>query len=233
MAQAKFPKTIDGWNTYFLVAVVYINTHEARLNVLPANLTELNDLYDNAALSNGWLQVFPLTQGSQATTSLRTTRDKLIDDIKDVLQRIYGDIPERELTNDDRNELRIFARDTTPTARGPITTAPDVALTPLEGAKIRQRLRFDTDKNRASMHPLADGWERAVKIGGGPPANPSECPIRETGSGALSTIDAGMDNDRKSYYAFFRWVNISNPENNSGWSPMKVVTVSGGTVGTE
>ena len=233
MAQAKFPTTNDGWNTYLAVAVSYLNTHEARLNVLPADLTELNDLHDNAALGTGWLQVFPLTQGAQATSSLRETRDELIDDIKDVLQRIYGDIPERDLTNDDRAELKIPKRDTKPTARGPITTAPDVALTPLEGAKICQRLRFDTDKNRASMHPLADGWERAVKIGGAPPASPRECPIRETGSGALSTIDAGMDNDRKSYYAFFRWVNISNPENNSGWSPMKVVTISGGTVGTE
>ncbi len=233
MAQAKFPNTIDGWNSYYGVAIPYLNTHEARLNVLPADLTELNDLHDNAALGNGWLQVFPLTQGAQATSSLRNTRDELIEDMKDVLQRIYGDIPERDLTNDDRAELKIPKRDTKATARGPITTAPDVALTPLEGAKIRQRLRFDTDKNRASMHPLADGWERAVKIGGGPPANPSESPIRETGTGALNTIDAGMDNDRKSYYAFFRWINISNPENNSGWSPMKVVTISGGTVGTE
>lgn len=233
MAQAKFPKTIDGWNTYFGVAVPYLDTHHTRLNVLPDDRTELNDLYDDSTTGNGWLQVFPLTQGAKATSSLRETRDELIEDMKDVLQRIYADIPERDLTNDDRAELKIPKRDTKPTARGPITTAPDVALAPLEGAKIKQRLRYDTDKTRASMHPLADGWERAVKIGGAPPANPSECPIRETGSGALSTIDVGMDNDRKSYYAFFRWVNISNKENNSGWSPMKVVTVSGGTVGTE
>ena len=83
------------------------------------------------------------------------------------------------------------------------------------------------------MHPLADGWEKAVKIGGTAPANPSECPIRVTGSKALTTFDADMQNDRKSYYAFYRWVNITNPVNNSGWSSMKVVTISGGTVVTE
>ena len=233
MAQAKFPTTLDGWNTYFGVAVPYINTHDARLNVLAADLTELNELYDQPGTQDAWRQVFSLTQGAQATTALRARRNKLQDKIEDVLQRIYADIPERDLTEDDRQELRIFERDTERTARGPIPTAPDVALTPLEGAKIRQRLRFDTDNNRASMHPLADGWERAVKIGGSPPATPSQCPIRETGTGALTTIDVGMENDRQSYYAFFRWVNITNPENNSGWSPMKVVTVSGGTVGTE
>lgn len=233
MAQSQFPDTLDGWNTYFGVSVPYINTHNARLNVLPADLVELNELYDQPGTQVAWLQVFPLTQGAQATKSLRTTRDQLVKDIKDVLQRIYNDIPERDLTNDDRNQLRIFARDLKPTERGPISTAPDVALTPQEGAKIKQRLRFDTDKNRASMHPLADGWERAVKIGGGPPATPSQCPIRETGTKALTTFDAGMDNDGERYYAFYRWANFSNKENNSGWSPMKVVTISGGTVGTE
>jgi hypothetical protein len=233
MAQAKYPKTIDAWNSYFWVAIPYINTHQARLGISSANRSALNNLYDDPATGNGWLQIFPKTQGNEATTALRKTRNKLRSDIQDLLQIIYLDIPESKLTEDDRQALRTFKRDTKATARGPISTAPDVSLTPLEGAKIRQRLRFDTDKNRASTHPLADGWERAVKIGGTAPANPDQCPIRETGTKALSTISAGMANDGKRYYAFYRWANFTNKANNSGWSPMKVVTVSGGTVVTE
>ncbi len=126
MAQAKFPKNLNEWNTYFGVVVAYLNTHSARLNVSAANLTALNDFYDNAALGNGWLQIFPKTQGDEATTALRKTRNKLRDNMKGLLQDIYGDIPESSLTENDRVALKIFERDTKPTARGPITTAPDV-----------------------------------------------------------------------------------------------------------
>ena len=233
MAQAKYPRTNDGWNTYFGVSVPYLNTHQARLGISAANRAALNVFYDDPATGNGWLQVFPKTQSDEATTALRKTRNKLRNDMKDLLQIIYLDIPESKLTENDRVALRISKRDSKSTARGLITSAPDVALTPLEGAKIKQRLRYDTDKDRASMHPLADAWERAAKIGGTPPANPDECPLRVTGSKALRTFDAGMENDRKPLYAFYRWINNSNPANNSGWSPMKVITITGGTVVTE
>ena len=234
MAVAKFPIKLGELNIYYNTAVPYLDTHKTRLGVSTSNITTLKNLHDDSVANNGWIQVFPLTQSRATSTgTLRDRRNNLRKDITAKLKEIYGDIPKSILTENDRNILHIFVRDLKPTARGPISTAPDVALTPQEGAKIKQRLRFDTDKNRASTHPLADGWERAVKIGGGPPATPSQCPIRETGTKALSTINAGMENDGERYYAFFRWVNFSNKENNSGWSPMKVVTISGGTVGTE
>ncbi len=101
----------------------------------------------------------------------------------------------------------------------PITTAPDASFTPLEGAKIRQHLRVDEDASRASIHPLSDAWERVYKIGSPAPANPAACPLKDVGSKALTTFNAGMDNDGKKLYAFFRWINMSNPANNGPTAP--------------
>ena len=234
MATAKFPKKLAEVNTNFTTAVPYLDTHKTHLNVSTANMSALNDLYSDSSGGTGWIEVYPLTTNRATSTgALRDRRNVLLKEIKDLLKVIYGDVPVSVLTEVDRNTLRIFKRDTTPTARGPIPTAPDVAFTPLEGGQIRQRLRVDTDATRASVHPLADGWERVAKIGGTPPANVSECPLKHNGTDALSTFDAGQENDGKRLYAFIRWINLGNSANNSAWSSMEIVTISAGTVDTE
>lgn len=134
------------------------------------------------------------------------------------------------ITSTDRIALHLLERDRQPTLRGEISTAPDVALTPLEGGKIRQRLRVDTDSSKASIHPLADGWKRYMKIGAPAPANNLACPLIDIGSKALTTFNGGVENDGKKMYCFFQWINISHPEKNSPISPMAVVTISAGTV---
>jgi len=233
MATANFPKTLAAVNTNFTTAVPYINTNRSRLNVSTPNNDALQLLYTDAAAGTGWIEVYPLTTNRATSTgALRDRRDTLIKEITALLRVIYGDVPESVLTEVDRNTLRIFKRDTTPTARGPIPTAPDVAFTPLEGGKIKQRLRVDDDASRASIHPLADGWQRVAKIGGAPPANVTECPLKHSGTDALSTFDAGQENDGKRLYAFIRWINLGNAANNSAWSSMEVVTISAGTVGS-
>mgnify|MGYP001579323856 CR=1 FL=1 len=136
-----------------------------------------------------------------------------------------------KITEADRLALNLPERDRERTPRAPITTAPDVALTPLEGGFIRQRQRVDADQTKASIHPLADGWKRYMKIGSPAPKNHIECPLIDVGSKALITFDGGVENDGKKIYAFYQWINMSNPANNSPVSPMAIVTVSAGTVG--
>ncbi len=234
MATASFQTKLAEVNTYFTTAVPYLDTHKTRLNVSTANMDAVNALYSDSSGGTGWIEVYPLTTNRATSTgALRDRRNTLLKEIKALLKAIYGDVPESVLTDVDRNTLRIFVRDTTPTARGPIPTAPDVAFTPLEGGKIKQRLRVDDDATRASIHPLADGWERVSKIGGTPPANVSECPVKDSGTDALSTFDAGQENDGKRLYAFIRWINLGNAANNSAWSSMEIVTISAGTVGSE
>lgn len=233
MAKASFPIKLGEYNTYVLAAVPYLDTNKARLNVSTPNMDALNDLYSDTTGGTGWVEVYPLTRNRATSTgALRDRRNALRKDITDLLRVIYGDVPQSVLTATDRNMLRIFERDNIPTKRGKIDTAPDVALLALEGGKIQQRLRVDTDATRASKHPLADGWKRVAKIGGGPPADHTECPIVESGTDALTTFDGGQENDGKRLYAFVRWINLSNAANNSGWSAMAVVTISAGTVGS-
>jgi len=232
MARSKFPRTLGEFNTFILTAIPYLVAEQARLLITLANITALNLLYDDPSTGNGWLQIWPLTQNRATSTgALRDQRNLLRKSITTSLRAIFGDLPESALTEADRNTLRIYRRDITPTARGPITSPPYVSLISLPSGKIRQRLRVATDASRASRHPLADGWERVMKIGGPPPANPDECPIKATGSAALSTFDGGMENDGLRVYAFVRWININNPANSSGWSSMAVATISAGTVG--
>ena len=236
MAESSRISRADGpFNTYANSSVTYLDATDPITgipNYVRLGLT-VGQRNGWAGRKNTWNNKYALwadlnTRTLPVTAEKNNAKQDFIDFVQPLLNFIAG---RTELLEADFAAFNIKKRDTRPTPRGPITTVPDVALSPLEGAKIRQRLRFDTDRDRASMHPLADGWERAVKIGGSPPANPNQCPIRETGTGALSTVNAGMENDRKSYYAFYRWVNITNPVNNSGWSPMEVVTISGGTVG--
>ncbi len=233
MGQAKFQKKLEEINSYYGVSVPYIDANKTRLNVSTENNDALQLLHSDPSTGNGWTQLWALTiNKATATEPVRRQRNKLRKVITAKLREIYFDIPESALTEVDRSTLRIFKRDAKPSARGKITTAPDVAFTPLEGGEIRQRLRVDDDATRASRHPLADGWERVSKIGGTPPADASECPVNNTGTEALSTFNAGQKNDGKRIYAFVRWINLSNPVNNSPWSSMEVVTISAGTVGS-
>jgi len=232
MAEATFPTALDDYNTYYTIAIPYLDANSARLNVDASKLSDLNDFFDEPASGTGWLQVYPLTTDrATATGTLRDQRDDLIEDIDELLREIYQNVPEADLTQTDRAKLRIF-EDAAPSERTAIQTAPDVALTAMEGGRIRQRLRVDEDADRASRHPDATGWERVSKIGGPPPANPGACPIKETGTRALTVIDPGTEHDGERYYCFVRWVIFGQEEKNGPWSGMEVITISAGTVGS-
>ncbi len=233
MSVAKFPNTLSDTNNYYGISVPWINSEAARLNVNSTRLGELNDLYDEPAAGTGWLQIYPLTMDDTTVTpSLRDTRKDLIVAVNDKLREIYLNLPEADLTQTDRNKLRIFKRKPR-SIRTRINEAPDVALTTMEGGNIRQRLRFDTDENRASRHPDADGWIRVSKTVGAPPSSPEDCPVKEEGTRVLSTIEAGSVNDRQPYYCFVRWAIFGQSAKNGPWSGMEVVSISAGTVGTE
>ncbi len=125
MAKAKFPTSLKELNTYFGTTVPYIAANGTRLSVSSANNDVLQLLYTDPATGNGWIQVYPLTTNRATSTgSLRDKRDNLRTNIVAKLKEIYGDVPESVLTVDDRNNLRIFVRDTTPTEIQPVDFAP-------------------------------------------------------------------------------------------------------------
>jgi len=222
----EFNLYITGTNTYLLAPDPMFGTNWQRLGLLAAEMASWT------AFRNDWVLTYAL-YGSDNTRTPTVTKHK--NDIKanfatfneSLLTRMEGS---PNIVDADRAQLNIPKPDRTPTARGPITTAPDASLTAQEGAKLQIRLRVDTDATRASIHPLADGWQMVYKIGTPAPANPEACPNNHIGTKALTVFEGGMPNDGKKLYAFFRWVNISNPANNGPWSAMEIATISGGTV---
>ena len=125
MAQANFQQKLSQLNTYFLTAILYIDANRSRLSVSTENNDALQLLHDDPATGNGWIQVYPLTTNRATSTgTLRDKRDNLRTAIVKKLREIYGDVPESVLTEDDRNSLRIFLRDTTPTEIQPVDFAP-------------------------------------------------------------------------------------------------------------
>lgn len=131
------------------------------------------------------------------------------------------------ITDNDRMTMGIPPRDFEPTPRGKIETVPVVELLAIGGGDIKVRTRVTKDQTRYSKHPLADGIEVKytwVPKGEMPPEKPDDCTKTQNSKKATFIIHCGPGNAGESFYGFFRWVNITNPENSGQWSnAIKVV----------
>ena len=120
-------------------------------------------------------------------------------------------------------------RDTEPTPRPKIATVPIVGLRAIGGGSIEVRCRVTTDQTRFSMHPAADVIEckfTLVPIGEVPPDNWDDCPKTQVSKKARFIIPAGAKGIGQRLYGFFRWANLSNPQNNGDWSNAITVAIA-------
>ena len=111
--------------------------------------------------------------------------------------------------------------DPEPTPRGKIDLVPYVFLKPLAGGVIEVRTQTEQDATRVSMHKLADGIEcrwTLVPKGEMPPEGHEDAKNAVVSRKARFTIDCGDKNAGDSFYGFFRWVNLSVPDNSGSWS---------------
>ncbi|MBI4833331.1 MAG: hypothetical protein HY811_00725 [Planctomycetes bacterium] len=121
----------------------------------------------------------------------------------------------------DRRRMRLTVRDVEPTPRGKITSFPIIGLIAVGGGSIEVRARVTTDQTRSSMHSLADAVEvryTLVPKGEMPPDDPESCPKNQVSKKARFSIACGVKNAGDTFYGFFRWVNLTNPQNNSDWT---------------
>ena len=145
------------------------------------------------------------------------------------------------LTSDDRSTFNLPERDTTPTARGPITEVPVGNIKGSGGGMVEIRARRGTDASRPSLHPLADAVELRYQImtdsSATDPTNPDpartdqvptpdDCPQSAISKSALWRINTGTQYTGKRIIGFIRWVNLTNPANNSGWSDLMTTIIS-------
>jgi len=133
------------------------------------------------------------------------------------------------ITRDERIEIGVPPRDFEPTPRGKIETVPVVELLAMGGGDVKVRCRVTKDQTRYSKHPLADGIEVKytwVPKGEMPPEKPDDCSKAQNSKKATFIIHCGPGNAGETFYGFFRWVNITNPENSGQWSNFIKVVIA-------
>lgn len=144
------------------------------------------------------------------------------------------------ITSDDRGALNLPERDAA-TERPQIEDTPYGKLLAMDGGNIKVRVRTTSDGNRASRHPDADHVEmRYALVSSTQPIQDTPLPLGNDNNSELSTknripnsamecvntvssrkaifiVKLGQENSGKRIFAFFRWVNTSNPEYSGPW----------------
>ena len=111
--------------------------------------------------------------------------------------------------------------DLEPTPRGKINSIPVVEALPIGGGDIKTGCRVTRDQTRPNRHPLADGVEVQytwVPKGEMPPEKPEDCKHTLVSKKAQFIIHCGPGNAGETFWGFFRWVNLSVPDNSGSWS---------------
>jgi hypothetical protein len=133
------------------------------------------------------------------------------------------------VTDEQRSEMALTIRDTEPTPRGKIDVIPYVNLKAIGGGDVQVRCRTEKDQTRASMHPLADAIECRyilVPVGEMPPAGQKDAKNTQVSRKARFTVSLGDEQAGQRFYGFFRWANLTNPQNSGPWSPTQTVIIA-------
>ena len=133
------------------------------------------------------------------------------------------------VTDLDRKSMGIPPRDTEPTPRGKIPTIPVVELLPIGGGDIKSSCRVTRDQTRPNRHPLADGVEVQytwVPKGEMPPEKPEDAKHTLFSKKAQFIIHCGPGNAGETFWGFFRWANLSVPDNSGQWSKAIQVVIA-------
>jgi len=221
MASRRFPQKDAEFNNYVNDAIPRMASEQARLNI---DVDMLNDIQ---ALYTTWQTKYPASQNpSTATSVIIAEKNDLRKDMQTLMRDIYDDMPDSALNETDRQVFNLPERDTTPTARGQINDVPVVGLKPIGGGQVRIRARTTTDATRASRHELADGIEVKYLISDDtPPQSVNDCPNSFISKKALFSLSLDSENAGKRFYAYLRWVNLTNQNNNGPWSSLNQTVI--------
>jgi hypothetical protein len=173
-----------------------------------------------------WIELYPKytnisTRTSVVTKSKNDFKSEFRAFTKAPLQRMEAS---ENLTTGDRLIFNLPERDRTLTRRGAITDIPIGNLVGKGGGMLEVRARRGNDANRCSKHPLADAVEFRYHLAA-PESNPLTtapepmlCTNVLFSKAALWRVNLGSAAQGKRVMGYLRWVNLSNPANNSGWS---------------
>ena len=219
---ATFPTTQAENVSYAKDVVPYLIANKVRLSITNENTGIMNaKLTEVDAI---WTQhEDPLQKGNEI---INEKTGKRINEMLDILDDVYDDIPQSALTEDDKKKLRIFDKKPKGT-RPKITTAPFSDLKVGDGGTVKVTNRVESDSERASRHEDAEQIEMAYQIGGTAPVGASGTTLRQTFTKAIHTLQFDVnENSGKTLYAFFRWRNAVNPEKSSPWGQIMTIVIS-------
>ncbi len=132
MAGGPFPDKNSEINGYFNSVIPYLTANAARLLIDSTYLSDLDTLYDNSTgveEEDGWSQLWVVyDDAAKVNTTIRNLIKARKKQIKELLQKIYGDLPKSKLTQQDRLTLHIPERDTEPTPVPVATHAPVISF---------------------------------------------------------------------------------------------------------
>ena len=229
MATNRIPLNDEPFNSYINSSYAYLfaSTGGTQNYVrLGLDITEAGSWETQRnAWNPNWAKYIDLSQRTRAVKDLKNNMKAAFIAFASPLLTRMSVSP--NINTDDREALNLPERDTNPTRRGKITTAPDVNIIPNEGGFMKIKTRVDSDASRASMHPLADAVEMKYQIGGTAPTSASQCTNTFMSKKALFEFDAGQENAGQRLYIFCRYVNISNHENDGPWTTMHNAIIEG------
>lgn len=202
------------------------------------------------AYRDQWIIVYPkYTDPAQRTTTIKDAKNLLKKDFTTFAENPLKLIEASgNITSADRGTFRLPERDRTPTARGAITGVPFGKLKGTGGGIMEVRVRREEDATYASMHPLADALEfryLLIDAPGSPPPppeppagepeednedevipTPEKLPLSFTSKKAFWRMNLGTQYQGKRIIGYVRWVNLTKPEHNSGWSDLMTTFIS-------
>jgi hypothetical protein len=87
-------------------------------------------------------------------------------------------------------------------------------------ALLSQTAAGGTAPQDPTTPPPTSGGETRTPLGNAIPESPLDCPFVFTSTKATFAIKLGAQHSGKRFYAFFRWVNLSNSDNSGDWGLM-------------
>ena len=225
----QIPTVLAEFNTFVnrIIPFMANPANQNRLGVSNDNKNLMEEQLGDSTTGGSWIYLWALTSSeTTATKPLRKSRDDLIKVMSALIRRVYDDIPESALTENDRTTLLIPKRDTTPSERPAMTDRPNLKLIVQGGASFIVENRVDKDETRPSMHPDADFIELAYIIQPNPPANVSETNKVKVLSKAREVLTLDPATAGQKIHCYSRWVNKTDDAKSSPYTRIHTAVIS-------
>ncbi|WP_432671396.1 hypothetical protein [Flavobacterium sp. SM2513] len=215
--EGPFPSKEADRDAHFKIVVPYLEENETRLNVSKANNTEAK-----ADLLN-WEDWYKQSKDKNKSTTLIIANKNSADKkMKDTLRRIYKDIPQSALTDDDRLILSLLERSTSHTLSPIPTTYPLVKVN--NNIRLEHTISF-TDEDGKHGKPIGVRGCQVWYKEGEPVLSVKELRFLGTDTASPYLVKYDVTDAGKMIHYWLRWENTRGET--GPWSTVTSAIVAG------